>query len=85
MWRRVTLVRTDVSDERVGRMNPRGRNSVSWLARSSETSVFTRPKRRHIPEDGMLKPRLVSTALYLNRFKQTKNSVAFSLQANYTD
>jgi hypothetical protein len=46
MWRRVGLMWTDVSEERIA--------SIFRVEKSSETSVHTRPTQRHIPEDGIL-------------------------------
>jgi hypothetical protein len=69
MWRRVVLVWTDVSEERIasifGVENPRARNQREQVAgdfstlkmeaiRSNEKSVHTRTTRRHIPENGIL-------------------------------
>jgi hypothetical protein len=70
MWHRVGLVTTDVSEERVDsifrveRISKLGttlavRSLILYFlkmeaTRSSETSVLTRPTRRHIPEDGTL-------------------------------
>jgi hypothetical protein len=66
MWRRVDLMWTDVSEERIVSifsLQPPA-HAGSSLAdfstlkmetiRSSETSVHTRSTRRHIPEDGIL-------------------------------
>jgi hypothetical protein len=60
MLRRVALVRTDFTEERITSII-----SVTWIRellitlmmdviRSSETSVLTRPTWRNIPEDGIL-------------------------------
>jgi hypothetical protein len=70
MWRRVDVVWTDVSEERI---RERETNARRWLApahsgfsladfptlkmeaiRSSETSVHTRSTRSYIQEDGIL-------------------------------
>jgi hypothetical protein len=46
MLRLVSLVRSDVSGERIA-------SSIRVARRSSETSVLTRGTRRNIPEDGI--------------------------------
>jgi hypothetical protein len=57
MWRRVGLVWTDVSEERVASIF-RVKNSASeepaWAGGYSEMSVHIISTRRHIPEDGIL-------------------------------
>jgi hypothetical protein len=62
MWRRVDLVWTDVSVERIASIckvekSASGEHVATVkmdLIRSSESSVYTRSTRRHIPEDGIL-------------------------------
>jgi hypothetical protein len=60
MLRRVTLVRTDVSEEirasfiRVTRIGELGTTLAALALISSETSVLTRATRRNIPEDTIL-------------------------------
>jgi hypothetical protein len=55
MWRRVYLVWTDVSEERITSIfrvvNPRARNQREQVAADSVRTRFT---RRHIPENGIL-------------------------------
>jgi hypothetical protein len=63
MWRRIDLVWTDVSEERIASMQPRAHPGSSLAdfptlkmeaIRSSETLVHIRSRRCHIPEDGIL-------------------------------
>jgi hypothetical protein len=63
MWRRVDLVWTDVSEERIASMQPPAHAGSSLadfstlkmeVIRYYETSVYTRYTRRHIPENGIL-------------------------------
>jgi hypothetical protein len=63
MWRRIGVVRADVSEEHVASIFNGINNVLSLLfssalnmegACSYETSVLTRPTRRHIPEEGIL-------------------------------
>jgi hypothetical protein len=56
MWRRVDLVWTDVSEERIAsvfRVEKPASDESAWTG-GSETSVNTISIRRHIPEDGIL-------------------------------
>jgi hypothetical protein len=46
MWRRVGLVRTEMSEERVA--------SIFRVERNPRAKKSVRPLRRHIPEDGIL-------------------------------
>jgi hypothetical protein len=61
MWRRIDLVWTDVSDERVASISkvesPRAWNQLKQVAAASETSVHSKSTRRHIPEDAILHSR----------------------------
>jgi hypothetical protein len=66
MWRRLALVRTDFSKERIASiiragvlrlLVPKSQilvTSMMEAVRSSETSTLTRATQRHIPEDGIL-------------------------------
>jgi hypothetical protein len=67
MWRRVALVRTDISEERIASISrvllvtanvvpslPILSSLLMKATRSSEMSVPTWATRRHIPEDGFL-------------------------------
>jgi hypothetical protein len=57
MWRRVHIVWTDVSEERIAsifRLEKSAKEEPAWAggcSRSSETSVYTVSTRGHIPED----------------------------------
>jgi hypothetical protein len=59
-WRRVSLVRTDVSQERIASII--GVKRISELGKgamcSSERSVLTRATRRHISEDDIFHSQL---------------------------
>jgi hypothetical protein len=66
MWYHVDVVWTDVSEERIAsifRVEKSASEEPAWAGgstlkmqaiRSSETSVYTRSTRHHIPEDGIL-------------------------------
>jgi hypothetical protein len=58
MWRRVDLVRSDVSEESIAsifRVEKSASKEPAWACSSvCEMSVRTRSTRRHIPEDGIL-------------------------------
>jgi hypothetical protein len=63
MWRRVEIVLTDVSEERITsifriedkkKSTSKPAEQVQQVIHSSETSVNTNSAWRHIPEDGFL-------------------------------
>jgi hypothetical protein len=70
MWRRVGILLTDVSEERIASIF---RVHRSWIystlkmevIRSSQTSVNKIPPRRHIPEDGILYRVVTLSWIYL--------------------
>jgi hypothetical protein len=56
MWRRIDLVRADISEERIAsifRVEQSASEEPAW-AGGCRQSVHTRSTRRHIPEDGIL-------------------------------
>jgi hypothetical protein len=54
IWRRVALVRTDISDERIASMLGVKRISELGTALAVTGRLQTRPTRRHIPKDDTL-------------------------------
>jgi hypothetical protein len=85
MWRRVTLVRTDVSEEctasiikmqRISELGTLAATSSNFLVTVNVTPqlVLTKATRRHIPDDGIfLNLQLVSEKIWAN-FGQTRSN-----------